>query len=340
MLKLYAGSYTDNTKSKGIYTMDWDGADGLRIVAVYPERNPSFLTIHGQYLFAANEVPEQSGMSAYRIEPDGSLSFLDRFLGSGADTCALCVAEDGQTVLGANYSSGSITVAPFDGERFTHITEHAHKGRSIIAGRQDAPHVHSITALKGNYIAADLGLDKLFRYELEPKGLRLIPWKTQPFVKVDPGEGPRHLCVSPDIKRAYLNTELRNSIVTFAIEDDGALVEIHCLKSIHEAFEGCYVSDICVTSDNHFLYVGVRGADKIAVIGLDENGIPVKTMFMDCGGICPRSMCLGPEDQTLLVANMHSGTLAIFERNGVNGDLRKIHALDIPGVSAMRWKKL
>ena len=75
---LYVGTYTEGTRSDGIYLLRMDHRSGkLRQVAsVNAGANPSFLTIHptGRFLYAVNELETLNGrptgaVSAFAIAP-------------------------------------------------------------------------------------------------------------------------------------------------------------------------------------------------------------------------------------------------------------------------------
>src|SRR5262245_20048737 len=65
---LYVGTYTENTKSEGVYLARMDVASGaLRLTGTTNAgANPSFLAIHpnGRVLYAVNEVLERGGKPA------------------------------------------------------------------------------------------------------------------------------------------------------------------------------------------------------------------------------------------------------------------------------------
>src|SRR5216117_2863996 len=67
---LYVGTYTENTRSEGVYLVRMDRRSGelVQVDAVNAGANPSFLSIHpnGRVLYAVNEV-EHGAVSAFGI---------------------------------------------------------------------------------------------------------------------------------------------------------------------------------------------------------------------------------------------------------------------------------
>src|SRR5690242_13828807 len=92
---LYVGTYTDKG-AKGIYVYHYDPESGqLSDAQVAAETvNPSFVTIDDKdrRLYAVNEVQKyqnesSGGVSAFSIQPDGQLHFLNEVASGGADPC-------------------------------------------------------------------------------------------------------------------------------------------------------------------------------------------------------------------------------------------------------------
>ena len=112
--RVWVGTYTDGTKSKGIYTALFDEQTGavpaLTVAAETP--NPSFLALHpnGKYLYAVNEThdgPEHSGLvTAYAIDAaTGALTEVNHQRSRGADPCHLAIDATGRFLVVANYSA-------------------------------------------------------------------------------------------------------------------------------------------------------------------------------------------------------------------------------------------
>jgi 6-phosphogluconolactonase len=191
-------------KSKGIYVSRLNTATGTLTspdVAV-ETTDPAFLAIHPnhRFLYAVRESGGFEGtpngaVSAFSIDSTtGKLTLLNQQNSSGQGPCHLAVDRSGQCVLVANYGSGSVAAFPVraDGSlgavaalapapRFRHRSEKIKEG----------PHAHSVGFDLANRRAfcADLGLDKLFVYQLEPTKAALAP-NDPPFAALKPGAGP------------------------------------------------------------------------------------------------------------------------------------------------------
>ncbi len=107
--------------------------------------------------------------------------------------------------------------------------------RASIRRRQEGPHTHCAVISPDNRFvyAADLGLDKVLSYRLEPDAATLTP-SPQPFVRTLPGAGPRHLTFHPDGRHMYVINELANSITLFDCDVETGMLD-RTADDIHTA---------------------------------------------------------------------------------------------------------
>ena len=183
--RVYVGTYTGPTRARG--STCWSStrrrapSTPKGVAAETP--SPSFLAIHPsrKFLYAANEVgnferqegrvglgvrdrPEDRRRSPPLNAPD---------LGRGRPLLRHRRPDRVKCVLVANYGGGSLEVLPIgaDGKLGDPTALIQHKGSSVNKGRQAAPHAHSIDldATGRLAVAADLGLDKLMVYRLDPE---------------------------------------------------------------------------------------------------------------------------------------------------------------------------
>src|SRR5687768_1038177 len=171
----YVGTSTGKG-SKGIYfyrlNMDSGEVSGGSLAA--ESQNPTFLAPHpsGKSLFAANEV-KGGAVSAFRIQPDGSLAAINQQQARGDGTCHITVDPAGRHALVANYGGGSVAAVQIgtDGTLGEVTGFVQHTGSSVNPQRQKAPHAHSIYPdAAGRFVySCDLGTDKVYVYKLDPE---------------------------------------------------------------------------------------------------------------------------------------------------------------------------
>jgi 6-phosphogluconolactonase len=328
---MYVGTYTTGA-SKGIYAYKFQGGDGkltpLGLVAA--SSSPSFLAIHPnqRYLYAVNEGP-QGMVSAFAIDPATSkLKLLNSVSSRGADPCHLAVDQTGKWLFVANYTSGSVSAYPIqnDGSLGQASAFFQHSGvKGPDTARQEGPHAH-ITAISPDnrfVLVCDLGLDEILSYRVDPAKGGLTP-NDPPFVKVDPGFGPRHLVFRPDSKFVYALGELSAKVTVFSYDAaKGTLHAEQSLSTLPAGFTGTKSgAEIAIHPNSKFLYASNRGHDSIAIFHVDATkGTLTAAGTVPTGGKTPRNFAIDPSGKYLLAANQDSNNVVVFKIDQQTGAL-------------------
>lgn len=342
---VYVGTYTRGD-SKGIYAYRFDAGSGkvtsLGVAAETP--NPSFLAVspNGRYLYAVNEMDQYKGekagsVSAFAIDrAAGKLKPLNVVSSRGTGPCALVVDGTGKCLIVANYNGGSVASFPVreDGSLGEAATFDQHKGSSADPRRQAGPHAHSTVLSPDNrfVLAADLGLDQIFTYKLDPAKATLAP-ADPPFTKVTPGSGPRHIAFHPNKKFVYADEEMAANIAAFAYDAaNGSLKEFQSVSMLPADFTGQKsAAEIEVHPSGKFLYASNRGHNSIAVFSIDPAGKLTAVEHVSTGGKTPRNFALDPTGRYLFAANQDGGGVVIFRVDQKTGKLeRTSETLDVP----------
>ena len=141
--RIYVGSYT--SQAGGGDGIAFGTTEALTVVAETVD--PSFLTrsADGRFLYATNEL-EAGRVSAFAIEADGGLKFLNDQPTEGAHPCHLATDPSGRFLLSANYSSGSVAIHPIaaDGSLGTATQIVQREGTGPNEDRQEGPHAHQM----------------------------------------------------------------------------------------------------------------------------------------------------------------------------------------------------
>lgn len=334
-LRVYIGSYTRGA-SEGIYVSELDLETGeladprLAAKAV----NPSFVAIHpdGLHLYAVGEIDDfngkkTGGVSAFSIDDlSGQLSLLNQQSSQGAGPCHLVVDRSGSSVLVANYGGGSVACLPInkDGSLREAATFIQHEGSSVNPKRQAGPHAHSINVDAENRfaVAADLGLDKVLVYRLDPTEGTLTP-NDPPSVSVPAGGGPRHFAFHPGGKFAYTNNEITSSVTAFTYDaKNGVFKDIQTISTLPTSYkeEGNSTAEIRVHPNGRFLYVSNRGHNSIAIFAIDPStGKLTPLGHESTRGEVPRNFNLDPSGQFLLAANQKTDNVVVFRVDSKTG---------------------
>lgn len=201
--------------------------------------------------------------------------------------------------------------------------------------RQEGPHVHS-TAVSGDgrYLyAADLGLDRLFCYEILENG-RLALAGEEMQISFPAGEGPRHFVFTKDEAWLYVVTELGGRVFAFHDREGRKVYEkAFEVRTVPGDFQGeNLAADIHLSGDERFLYVSNRGMDSIAVFRLSGEGLPDRTVeYHSSFGREPRNFCITPDDGFLLIADQAGGKVVLCSRDPETGKLgEKLAEAEIP----------
>ncbi len=343
---MYVGTYTRGA-SKGIYAYHFDSSTGKTtpIGLVAETENPSFLAIHPnrRFLYAANEISMYQGqaagsVSAFAIDPaTHALKLLNRVSSRGSGPCHLVVDKTGKWLFVANYNSGSVSSFPIheDGSLGEASAFFQHAGSSINKERQKGPHAHVVALSPDNrfVLVADLGLDRIFSYRVDPAKGGLTP-NNPPFVKIEPGSGPRHVAFRPDAKFVYSLNEMLSTVTTFRYDASrGTLKELQTLSTLPKGFSGSSTTaEIVVHPNGRFVYTSNRGDDSIAIFRIDpSHGTLTFVDRTPTQGKTPRNFAIDPSGTFLLAANQDSGSIVTFRVDAGTGRLTSTgDVLEVP----------
>ena len=319
-LTAYVGTYTRG-KSKGIYAWRFNPATGkLTSMGLSAETsNPSFLAVHPnhRFLYAVNENSKGT-VSAFAIDSaTAKLKFLNSASSRGDGPCHLAVDQSGKFLFVANYGSGSVAVLPIheDGSLGESASFVQHAGSSADKARQGGPHAHCVTqSPDGRFLLVeDLGLDEVLVYRFDASKGTLIP-NNPPFAKLAPGTGPRHLAFSGDARFAYVLGEMFYNVTAFRYDASrGSLEQFQTVPMLPAPVKGNSGAEIAVHPNGKFLYASNRGADSIAVFGVDPiKGTLTVLDHVSTKGKTPRSFAIDPTGAYLLSAHQDSDNIVVF----------------------------
>ena len=337
----------------GIHAFQFDTKSGaLKPLHLTTDiQNPFFLAISPdrKFLYSIDAKKfggkENEDVAAFAIEGrTGQLRRLNKQSSRGTASCYLDVDATGKTVTVANYTTGSVAALPVqkDGSLGEAVSFVQHTGTGADPARQKGPNAHSIVFSPDNRfaLAADLGIDKILIYKLDAAAAKLTPNEAQPFVKMQPGSGPRHLTFHPNGKRVYVINELKNT-VTFLdyAADAGTLTERQTISTLPADFTGkSACADLKITPDGNLLYGTNRGHDSIAAYRIGEDGKLTLLAIHPSLGKGPQNLLITPDGQWLLCANMPGNSVLVFRIDLKTGGLTATgEPVAMPMPSCIRW---
>ncbi|HYE20407.1 MAG TPA: lactonase family protein [Tepidisphaeraceae bacterium] len=338
---VYLGTYTRKDKSKGIYTAKLDLAKGtlgdLKVAAEI--ENPSYLALasSNKFLYAIGEVSSFQGkkggvISAFSVEPDGTLKLLNQQSTVGPGPCYVSVDNAGKIAMIANYGGGSVAAYPIApdgklGEASAFIQHPKDEAAAAATKGKGLPRAHSINLDRANRFAfaADLGLNKIFVYKLNPETAGLTP-HDPPAAKVADGAGPRHFAFTPDGRYAYVINELNMTMTAFTYNGEkGVLTEVQTISTLpagESKAAGQSTAHVDVHPSGKFVYGSNRGHDTIVCYAIDPaTGKLTLVGHTPTGGKTPRNFGIDPTGQYLLAANQGTDNVVVFKIDQATGKL-------------------
>ena len=300
-------------------------------------KNPSFLAIHptGKFLYAVSEVSDggksSGAVSAIALDrANGQLSPLNHQSSEGAGPCHVSVDRTGKVVLVANYGSGSIASLPLnqDGSLAPAASAIQHEGMGADPARQKGPHAHSINTSPDNRFvyAADLGLDKIMIYQLDPNRGTLTP-NDPPFAATVAGGGPRHFAFHPGGKFAYVCNEMKSSVTAFYFDaGTGGLTELQTISTLPADFStNNSTAEIQVHPLGRFLYCSNRGHDSLAIYAIDEKSGKLTAVGHQATlGKTPRNFGIDPTGTYVIACNQASNSIVVFKVDQATGGMAQV----------------
>ena len=317
LLNLFVGTYSD-----GFYAYDFDQRAGKFVgegpIAKAEMPNPSYLTVHGNKVYAVSEMPDtRASVWAWRWGGSGFELINSQPTGlpeRGEDPCY--VTTNGTFLAVANYSGGTLatyrlredgSIAPLDSLLVSSI------GGPDLS-RQEAPHVHcAIFSPDGKHLFfSEFSADEIGRLDVYTGGVRNYCRAAT----LHPDYGPRHLLFDASGQHLYVIGELSGDITVFDYAD-GNLTEKQVIKADRMDARGA--ADIHFSPDGKFLYASLRlRGDGIVVFEVGPGGI-LNYVGYTATGAHPRNFNITPNGRYVLVCCRDNGSVEVYARDASTG---------------------
>lgn len=342
----YVGSYTPN--GGGIYLFRVDSATAAltQLQVIDDIRNPSWLTLNAAKtrLYAVSEIDNfqnthNGAIVSYAIDNDNlQIRRLGAVSSGGASPAYVSVHPSGKFLFAANYGGGSVAVFPVQSDgalgEATDVRpsvgprHHGHAANDppgqFAASDHDSPHVHMVAADPGGefVIANDAGLDLTLIWRFDAAAGRLLPAEV-PVVAAPPGSAPRHFVFHRNGRVLYNLYEHDAKVAVYDYDPArGALKLKQIISSLPPKFAGSNLSsEIIISADGRFLYVGNRLHNAVSIFGVADDGQLHAIAEAWVHADSPRSLCIDPSGTFLYSCNQRGDSITSFRVNANTGSL-------------------
>jgi 6-phosphogluconolactonase len=328
---VYIGSYDQK-----IVAAHFDPAKGAldKIGPVAENQRPTWLlavpALHALY---ANEqsgptTDAPGGVQAFRVDgKSGALTRMSDVRAGGAGTTFLAYDAPSHTLLAANYAGGSLATIPIhpDGS-LGEVSSLARFAGSGPNKRQASSHAHGVSIDPSGHwaLVTDLGADRIWVLPFDRRSGKVGAFDpASPHHYVAPaGVGPRHMVWHPARPVLYVVDELNAHVDTFGWDaSQGRLTLRQSLSTDAPGFAGDpSASEIAISRDGRFVYVGNRGDNTIVVHRVDPRDGSLRAIQrVPSGGKQPWHFSLDASGRWMFVANRGSDAISILSRNPATG---------------------
>lgn len=297
----------------------------MKIVRTIPAENSSYLCIDKdeKHLYATIESNsfhgiDGGGVSAYQIDEDGNLTFINEQPTYGKLPCYVDVESDYLYV--SNYGEGTLVCYPLEQDGSIGGCE---RKISHLPSAQKVPHVHcSGITPDGEYICVlDCGIDAVAFYNAKGEHRYDLEYA---FGTKD-GSGPRHVCFSDDGNLAYIICETNSDINVYKYKKTapGKMILIQQINTLPDDYLGWSVtSALRYSRDRSMMFASNRGDNSITCFRVDpQTGMLIKTSVVKMPGSFPRDFNLTPDGRFLIVGIQHDDKILAYEIDYQNGTL-------------------
>jgi len=257
----------------------------------------------------------------------------------------------GRYLFGASYQGHLISV-----------NEVGSDGRVAASPLQVIPvgrNAHSIRVDEGNRFAyvPTLGSDQIFQFVFDAKSGRLSS-NTPAVAQLQPTTGPRHFVTSADNRFLYVLSELRSTVITFALDGrTGLLNEISSASGLpadtklvpgaprltgseaqRNRDNDIWAADIHLTPNGKFLYISERTTSTLGAFSVDAKSGTLTYLGGTPTERQPRGFAIDPSGRFLVAAGEKSDTISVHAIDPASGMLSLPQKY--PGGKGANWVEI
>lgn len=336
--RIYIGTRTtpDRGQGPGLLVVDAN-ENPWRIQQVIPLDNPGSLWIDSARGIMHAAHGDGEVVTSFRIDSDQDLTLLGTRETQGKNPTHLALSPEGDHLVVANHSSGSVVSLPIDddgvpGPATDQFVPFGERGPHRVEQAGPKPHQVFFTRDGKHLVVPDKGLDRVFICTWEGQSGLIRALHT---VELRQGSGPRHVVEHPGRSVLYVLNELDSTIAVihmgaFLFREPKVVQVLTTLPP--DDPRDSRASELVLSPDGRFLYASNRSGagdrtpggprdDSIAVFAVRNDGRLDQHGHSSSCGIRPRFICMSPMGESLWVANEKSGGIWALPINGEDGSL-------------------
>jgi 6-phosphogluconolactonase len=262
---------------------------------------------------------DAGSVAAFAVDRStAALTPLGESSAGGSGTTHLYFDAPSRMLLAANFGAGAVSSLPVKGDgSLGPLVSTIKSTGSGPHRRQASAHAHGLAVSPDGRFAmvADMGADRVFIYPLDRATHVLKGDDAGRSFATPPGSGPRRAIFGRDGRFVYVLAELSAEISTLRWDAaQGRLTQLQTLPVSTPEFTGAKsTSEIALSPDGRFLYVGNRGENLLTVYAIDAaSGELSLVQRLPSGGDGLWHFDLHASGQWLLVANYRSNRINLF----------------------------
>ncbi len=335
---------TDSDEIESVALIELDEKnETLKIVRKFKAgERPGYLVLSENVLYTvstASKGADQHTLRAFRVLNDGEeLEKIGEVSSKGLNPCHIAVGRDGKSLYTANYTSGSIaqySIQP-NGDLGSNQYFEQFTGNSVNQKRQESPHAHYINTTIDNQfvLTADLGTDKVMIHRIDNQG-KMQTHKSQPYIELPAGSGPRHLEFHPNNKWIYVLNELSSTLASVKYEN-GSFEIINIVSTLPDDFQGTSsAAAVRIHPSGKYIYSSNRGSGSISMFEIGDQGRVTMAQNFGTNLGWVRDFNVTPSGDFILAGNLRSNKVALLKL-GPSGLIKKyITSVDLPNPSCL-----
>lgn len=346
---------------EGVYASSLDEAGKLsepRLLA--KQKSPSFFGLHPKLdiLYVVTETmrndanhPAEVVAYQFQVSKPGEYNAIDNQIVAmerinsqkidGDIPCHVTIDKTGRFLIVANYTNGSVVVFGIEpngkiGAETCNVVHKITDGKTKSNG-----HCSVIDGTNQWVLVADLGLDRVFVYKLDPQSGKLVPG-VHPYLDLPSGSGPRHLAFSKNQKQLFVINELNMTMSSASWNPETGKLELINTEATlpdGEAKKGYSTAEVIAHRNGKFVYGSNRGHDTIVAMAIDaQSGRITRVGNYSTLGKTPRNFRFSPDGKYLLAENQGSNSIVVFEVDEASGALESTGVrVNVPSPACIRF---